>query len=177
MEVIKAIKERRSVRKYKSDPIPEEDLKEILEAARWAPSAGNLQPLEMIVIRDQNIKEKLVRAALGQSFIAEAPVVIGVCANLPKTRRKYGKRGAELYAIQDTAASIQNIHLAAKSLGYATCWIGAFNESEVSKILETPDEVRPVALVPIGKSDEKSRAPRRRDLKEIVYEDVYRKKY
>ncbi len=177
MDVLDAIKERRSVRKYKPDPVPEEDLKKILDAARMAPSAGNMQPLELVVITNQDIKEKLVKAAHGQSFIAEAPVVVVVCANIPRTSKRYGKRGSELYIIQDTAASIQNIHLAAKSLGYATCWIGAYDEGVVEKIIEGPEKVRALALIPIGKPVQQPKAPKKRDLEEITYENVYGEKY
>ena len=173
MDVKDAIKRRRSVRSFKSDPIPEEDLNTILEAARWAPSAGNCQPLELIVVEQEETKKRLAEAALDQSFIEEAPVIIVVCANVPRTEKRYGKRGTNLYIIQDTAASVQNIHLTAYSLGYATCWVGAFDDDKVSKVVETPEKVRPLAIIPIGKPNEAPTAPNRRSLKDITHEEKY----
>lgn len=173
MDVFEAIKGRRSVRAFRSNPIKEEDLQRILDVARLAPSAGNCQPLELIVVRDRATKQRLVRAAHGQSFIAEAPVAIVVCANIPRTSGRYGRRGEELYCIQDTAAATQNIHLAAYALGYATCWIGAFDEKAAADVIKAPLGVRPVAIVPIGKPAEKPSPPQRMPLDKIVHENGF----
>jgi nitroreductase len=173
MDVFEAIKGRRSIREFKPDPIDEKDLTKILNAGRLSPSAGNCQPWEFVVVRDQGIKRKLVRAALGQSFIAEAPVVVVVCANVPRSSARYGRRGAELYCIQDTAAAIQNMHLAAYALGYGTCWVGAFDEDAAAEIIETPPHVRPVALIPIGKPAEKPAPTPRIPLNKIVHENKF----
>ena len=173
MDVFEAIKGRRSVREFESTPVKEKDLEKILDAARWAPSAGHCQPLELVVVKDQAQKERLVRAALGQTFIAEAPVAIVVCANVARTSRRYGRRGEELYCIQDTAAVAQNIHLAAYALGYATCWVGAFDEDAVAEVIKTPAGVRPVAIVPIGKPAEKPSPPQRMPLSKIVHKNQF----
>jgi len=176
MDVFECIKTRRSIRKYLPDPVKEEDLVKILDAARWAPSAGNLQPWEFIIVRDPEKKKAIARAALNQDFIAEAPIVIVVCANIPRTSSVYGTRGATLYCIQDTAAAIQNMLLAAHALGYGTCWVGAFRENEVKKILHIPEEVRPVAIIPLGRPGERPYPRRRYSLTEIVYEEEYGRK-
>jgi nitroreductase len=173
MDVFDAIKGRRSVRAFRSDPVKEEDLQRILDAARLAPSAGNCQPLELVIVRDRATKQRLAHAAHGQSFIAEAPVAIVVCANIPRASRRYGRRGEELYCIQDTAAATQNIHLAAYALGYATCWIGAFDEKAAADVIKAPPGVKPVAIVPIGKPAEKPIAPQRMPLSKIVHEDSF----
>ena len=173
MDVLDAIKGRRSVREFKPEPVKEADLQKILEAAQWAPSAGHCQPLELVVVRDEAVKQKLVRAALGQSFIAEAPIVLVVCADVARTSSRYGKRGADLYCIQDTAAAVQNIHLAAYALGYATCWIGAFDEGEAADAIKAPANVRPLAIIPVGKPAEKPSAPRRMPLEEIVHHEHF----
>ena len=173
MDVFEAIKGRRSVREFESTPVKEKDLEKILDAARWAPSAGHCQPLELVVVKDQVTKQGLVRAALEQTFIAEAPVAIVVCANVARTSRRYGRRGEELYCIQDTAAATQNIHLAAYALGYATCWVGAFDEGAVAEVIKAPVGVRPVAIVPIGKPAEKPSPPQRIPLSKIVREDRF----
>jgi len=173
MDVFDAIKGRRSVRAFRSDPVKEEDLQRILDAARLAPSAGNCQPLELVVVRDRATRQRLALAAHGQSFIAEAPVAIVVCANIPRTSGRYGRRGEELYCIQDTAAATQNIHLAAYALGYATCWIGAFDEGIAADAIKAPAGVRPLAIVPIGKPAEKPSPPQRMPLDKIVHENGF----
>lgn len=173
MEVNEAIKERRSVREFQDEPVSEGDLEQILDAARWAPSSGNTQPLEMVVIRERGKKRQLARAALGRSFVAEAPVVIVVCADVRRTEGRYGRRGEELYAIQDAAAATQNILLTAQSLGYATCWVGAFDDEKVAEAIDAPDRVRPFAIVPLGVPAEEPAAPDRRSLEEITHEDTF----
>lgn len=155
MEVSQAIEERRSIRRYRAEPVPPEHVEKILQAGHRAPSAGNLQGREFVIVRDLNTRHLLCRAALGQRFIEEAPVSIIVCTNLPRTRLRYGKR-AELYVLQDTSASVANMMLQAVDLGLGTCWVGAFDEKEVSNILGLPGEIRPVAILPIGFPDEVS---------------------
>ena len=118
------IKKRCSVRRYQATPVPEEAIGQLLEAARWAPSAGNLQPWFFYVVRSQGVKECLAAAALEQRFIAQAPVVIVVCAEPERSARVYGERGRRLYCYQDTAAAVQNILLAATAMGLGTCWVG-----------------------------------------------------
>jgi nitroreductase len=173
MDVFEAIKGRRSIREFKPDPVKDEDLQRILDAGRFAPSAGNCQPFEFVVVKDPSVKRKLVRAALGQTFIAEAPVVIVVCANIPRTSTYYGRRGEDVYCIQDTAAATQNMLLAAYALGYGTCWVGAFDEVAVSEVIKAPRGVRPLAIIPIGKPAERPSMPPRMSLKEIVHRDGF----
>jgi nitroreductase len=169
MDVFEAIRGRRSVRRFSSADVSDEDLRRILEAAIWAPSAGNLQPWRFVVVRDRGVKEGLARAALNQMFIAEAPVVVVVCADVERSGMYYGDRGRYLYCIQDTAAAIQNMLLAAYALGYGTCWVGAFREEVVREILGLPDNVRPVAIIPIGRPAEKPRPPARIPLEHVVF--------
>ena len=161
------------MREFKSAPVKEKDLEKILDAARWAPSAGHCQPLELVVVRDRTTRQDLARAALWQTFIAEAPISIVVCANVPRTSRRYGRRGEELYCIQDTAAAVQNILLAAYALGYATCWVGAFDDDAVAEVIKTPAGVRPVAIIPLGKPAEEPSPPQRIPLSKIVHEDRF----
>ncbi|MFW5913317.1 MAG: nitroreductase family protein [Candidatus Hadarchaeota archaeon] len=177
MNLLDLIKKRRSVRSFKSKEIPDKDLKKILEAARWAPSAGNKQPLEIVVIKSEKKRTQLTKAALNQKFLKEPPVDLVICANISRTKKKYGERGAKLYAIQDTAAATQNIHLMAKSLGYGTCWVGAFHEKRVAEVINAPSEIKPVAIIPIGIPDEDPQAPGRRDLEKMIYKDSYQNSY
>ncbi len=173
MDVFEAIRGRRSVRRFKPDPVPDEDLEKILEAGIWAPSAGNLQPWEFIVVRDARTRDALCDAAYGQEWVREAPVVIVVCANTMRSAAYYGERGMTLYCIQDTAAAIQNMLLAAYALGYGTCWIGAFSEEEVRRILGIPEHIRPVALIPLGRPAEHPSPPPRRPLSSVVHYERY----
>jgi nitroreductase len=173
MDVLQAIKGRRSIRAYKSNDVPPEMVEKLLEAARLAPSAGNIQPWEFIVVRSSAIKQKLAEAALNQEFIEEAPVVIVVCANEKSSSIRYGVRGKTLYCIQDTAAAIQNIHLTAYSLGLGTCWVGAFREEEAREILKVPDGVRPVAMIPVGYADESPRPRGRRPLDQMIHYETW----
>ena len=153
MEVSEAIGIRRSIRRYKKEDIPPEYVDKIIQAGQLAPSAGNLQGREFIIVRDTATREKLSEAALKQRFVRDVPVCIVVCTNLPRTKSKYGPR-ADLYVVQDTAASVMNMMLQAVDLGLGTCWVGAFEESRVSEILELPQGIRPVAIIPVGVPDE-----------------------
>ncbi|UCC28670.1 MAG: nitroreductase family protein [Candidatus Bathyarchaeota archaeon] len=168
------MKNRRSVRAFTREDVTREEVEKLIDAARWAPSAGNLQPWEFIVVRKPEIKRGLSIAALNQTFIEEAPVVIVVCANQTRSSRGYGVRGINLYCLQDTAAATQNMLLAASALELATCWVGAFKEEEAKRALNLPEQVRPVAIIPIGHSAKNPMTRSRRPLSEIIHFESYR---
>jgi len=172
LDVLEAIKERRSIRAYTAKEVSDEDVERLIEAARWAPSAGNTQPWAFVVVKDAETRQKLSSATL-QTLIQEAPVVIVVCADAIRSSRVYGSRGEKLYSIQDTAAATQNILLAAQELGLATCWVGAFREDEVAKAVKAPWNLRPVAMVAVGYPAERPMAPWRRSFDEIVHYDTF----
>jgi len=159
-ECIETIFTRVSIRRFKPKQIPDEVILKILEAGNAAPSAGNLQARDFIVVKNPVTKLKLAKASLNQMFIAEAPVVVVVCANYPRSMRVYGDRG-RLYAEQDATAAVENILLAVHMLGLGAVWVGAFDEAEVSDILDIPAYARPMAIIPIGYPDE-SPKPRQR---------------
>lgn len=175
MDVEEAIRTRRSIRRFKKNDISDKIVKEILYLGNLAPSAGNLQARDFIIVRDERIKQELVRAALYQDFIAEAPVVIVVCANLERIA-PYGIRGKTLYCIQDASAAIQNILLAIHSKGLAACWIGAFNENEASNILQLPKHIRPVAIIPIGYADEIPMTPPHIEIDDLIHYEGWQEK-
>ena len=160
MECIEAIKGRRSIRRFKDQQVERELVGRLLDAAQMAPSAGNLQARDFIVISDQTSKQKLAKAAMGQSFIEQAPLVVVVIANIERSSRVYKSRG-ELYAIQDAAAGIENLLLAAHSLGLGACLVGAFDQVQVSALLGVPNKMIPVAIIPLGYPDERPSAPPR----------------
>ena len=168
MDVLEVIKKRRSIRAYTEEKVSEENIERLVEAARWAPSAGNTQPLELVIVKNKEIKRKLSEAALNQTFIQKAPVVFVVCANEERSSRGYGFRGINLYSIQDTAAATQNLLLTAHELGIATCWIGAFNPDTARELLGLPREIEPIAFTPLGYPAEKPGYKSRKPLNEIV---------
>jgi nitroreductase len=147
-------------------------LNEILEAAIAAPSSGNCQDWEFIVVKERQNKERLSAAARGERMIVEAPVVVVVCTNLNKLGR-YGARGETLYSIQNTAAATQNLMLAAWEKGIGSCWVGAFDEDEVKQILVIPERVRPLAVIPLGYPNEKPVKPERWPLKDFVHREHF----
>lgn len=176
-ELLELIRYRRSIRKYSDKAIDENIIEALTEAGRWAPSAGNKQPLEIIIVDKEEIRQKLAEAAGRQSFIAEAPILFVIAAHWRRTAERYHDRGRTLYCLQDTAAAIQNILLLATAYGLGTCWIGAFNEDMVDEICQLPKGFRSVALIPIGYADrerpEDRGTPPRRKLEEFVYYNKY----
>lgn len=145
------LKKRHSTREFDPEKeVEEKKLKKILEAAKMAPSAGNMRDWHFEVVKDPTKKTKLGQAALGQMFIAEAPVVIVVCSDLKIAEEHYGERGVNLYAAQDSAAATENMFLACTALDLACAWVGAFDEREVRKVLELPEHIRPLVIMPVG---------------------------
>jgi nitroreductase len=173
MNVLEAIKGRRSIRAFQNKAVLPKIIEELIDAATWAPSAGNIQPWEFIIIRESKIKKSLAEAALNQSSIEEAPVIIIVCANENRSSEGYETRGKTLYCIQDTAAATENLLLFAYSIGLGTCWIGAFREEEVKEILKIPDGIRPVAMIPVGYPAEIPMPRRRRPMRLIVHYEKF----
>ena len=173
MELFEAIKKRRSIRAYTQEDVSEDEVEKLIDAARWAPSAGNIQPWEFLIVKDARIKQKLAEAALDQTFIEEVPVVVVVCVDEARSSWGYGSRGVTLYCLQDTAAAIQNILLVAHALGLGTCWVGAFREELVKAVLNSPKNIRPVAIISVGHAAEKPRDPARRSLREIVHYETF----
>jgi len=173
MDVVEAIRGRRSIRTFKSKEVTQETVEKIIDAVRWAPSAGNIQPWEFIIIREPEIKRRLVEAALDQTFIEEAPVVIVVCANENRSSQGYGIRGKTLYCIQDTAAAIQNLLLTAYSFGLGACWIGAFEEEEARETLKIPSGIRPIAIIPVGYPAETPPPRSKRPMSQIVHYETF----
>ena len=166
MSILDIIRKRRSVRKYKGDPVPEDVLARVLEAARLAPSAKNLQPWKFIVVRDRATKRNLAKAAFDQNFMSKADVVIAACGFPQKAYPGQG-RYMNSWPI-DVTIAFEHLILQAEEEGLGTCWIGAFDEAEVKIVLGVPEEVRVLALTPLGRSDESPRERGRKPLEEIV---------
>lgn len=173
MDVFEAIFSRRSIRKFKKKPVEDELIWKILEAGKWAPSAGNMQSWEVILVKNDDIKEKLVAAAYLRTFIGEAPLIMVLCANTHVAAAMYNERGTELYCIQETACAAENMLLAVHALGLGACWVGSFDEEVLRRALDLPDYLKPVTIIPVGYPDENPYPPPRRDIEEIVHQDKF----
>lgn len=164
MEILPAIQKRRSVRAYTTQPVPEEHLQSVLEAARLAPSARNLQEWRFIVVRDSAIRAQLAVAASGQTFVGQAPVVIAGCS----LNTEYVMRGGQTAYPIDLAIALDHMTLQAAAIGLGTCWIGSFSEDEIRKILGIPAEARIVCLLTLGYPADTPRPKNRRPAAEII---------
>ncbi len=174
MDFYEVINTRRSVRSYKSDPIPEEVLKRVLNAARFAPSGGNRQPTRFILIRDEKRKKQLVPLCNGQSFISQAPVVIAGCGQDIRINR--GGYMGKLSMLIDVAIAFDHLTLAARAEGLGTCWIGSFDNSGIKKFLKVPEDFHIVALTPLGYplGDPFVETTNRLPLEQLICEDEWK---
>ena len=171
MKVLDVIQKRRSVRKYKEDPIPEKALMRVLEAARLAPSGKNFQPWKFIIVKDKALKEKLAQASAGQFFMAEAPIIIVGCGFPDNCYARMG-RYMKSWSV-DVTIALEHLILQAQEEGLGTCWIGSFEEEEVKAILNIPENVKVLALTPLGYPDEIPRFRGRKSLDEIISYDRF----
>jgi len=175
MEVLEAIRTRRSIRKYKTDPVDDKTLVTVLEAARWAPSWANTQCWRFIVVRDGATKNKLAdtldETNPARDAIRNAPLVIVACAELGKAGRKEGELVTDKgdWFMFDVALAMQNLVLAAHSLGLATVFVGRFDAREAARILEVPQGYCVVAMTPLGYPDETKEPRPRKEPSEIVF--------
>jgi nitroreductase len=183
LTVLDVIKQRRSIRQFLDRMIPEEALEALVEALRWAPSAGNLQSRKFYFVLQDALKRKLasavgnpglvpqmkkiIRIAAKQYHVLEAPLIIVACIDRSIMQR-YGERGVQLYAVQDVAASIMNMMLVAQELGLGSVWLGAFNERMVAEVLALPASHRPVAIIPVGYPKHIPEPPPRKKAEEVV---------
>lgn len=169
-KIIEAIKERRSILKFKDEEVSKDSVDTILEAGRWAPSFANLQPWQFIVVRDKELQDQLheiaKRVTIFREGLEEAPVVIAVASNQDKDPSHFIEAGA---------VATQNMALAAHSLGLSSYWIGIFDvdeekksaEKEAKEILDLPEDYRLISLLPVGKANHE-RTSERDELEEIV---------
>jgi nitroreductase len=167
VDILGAVKKRRSIRDFQKKNIPEELVQKLMDALIWAPSAGNLQARKFYFVKKERIRKMIAAAALNQNFIAEAPLVIIGCTD-SRISSKYGERGVYLYSVQDVAASIMCMMLVAHDHGLGSVWVGAFREEGVSEALDLPEYLRPVAVVPVGYPSKVPEPPPRVSKKEAT---------
>ena len=168
MDFFETVKARHSVRAFQSRPVEDEKIHRIIEAVNLAPSAGDLQAYEIIVVKDSKRRNELARAALWQNFIAEAPLCLVFLAYPERSSRKYGHRGSQLYCLQDATIAVSYAQLAATALGLASTWVGAFDDEAVARAVEAPKNKRPIAVLPIGYAAETPDITPRRPVSEIL---------
>jgi nitroreductase len=169
MDVFEAISRRYSVRSYKATDVEENKLKKILEAARLSPSASNRQEWKFIVVRNKETKKKLAKAAFGQSFMGEAPVIIVACGTESRAMLSCGQPTHTV----DVSIACAYLILQAYELGLGTCWIGAFKQDETKKILNIPEPVKVVAMTPLGYPNQAPSQKVRKSLDQIVCYEKY----
>lgn len=167
VDFFEVVQARQSIRAFSRASVEGETLQQILALARLAPSAGDLQSYCIVVIEDEKTKAAIA-AASGQSFVAEAPVVLVFCADAKRSESRYGQRGAQLFCIQDATIAASYVQLAATAQGLASCWVGAFDERAAAAALRAPPELRMVTILPIGWAAERPERPQRRPLEELV---------
>ncbi len=168
MDFFDVLQTRHSVREFSRRNVANMDLKKILRAADAAPSAGNLQSYQIVVIRDPQRKAALARAAYGQDSIASAPVLLVFCADPKISAAKYAEKGAELFCIQDGTIAASYAQLSATALGLASVWVGAFDEQLVRNIV---GGLKPICILPVGYAAAKPELTSRRRLDELVHQE------
>lgn len=173
MEFFDVISTRRSVRAYQRIAVERDKLERILATANTAPSAGDLQAYEIVVVQRAAIRSSLATAAYGQGFLAEAPLVLVFFADPSRSAARYGARGERLFSIQDASIAAAHAQLAATVLGLGSCWVGAFDERRVAQILGAPAGLHPVSMLAIGYAAERPGPTSRRQLSELVHYETF----
>jgi len=168
VEFSELIHKRHSIRAFSSRDVELEKIHRILEASNLAPSAGNLQAYKIYVITKHFLRKELARASLNQGFIADAPVVLVFCADPKRSEVRYLERGVRLYALQDATIACTFAMLAAVDLGLACVWVGAFNNDAVRKVIQVPEDIIPVSVLPIGYAAEPPTISTRCEMKDIA---------
>jgi len=188
LEVLEAIRTRRSIRKYKTTPVDDRTLELVLEAARWAPSWANTQCCKIIVVRDNKIKDELANALIeverGDTLVdnpsietvRSAPAVIVACAEMGKSGYEFGKPATDkgdFWYMFDVALAMQNLTLAAHALGLGTVHLGALNAGRIAGILGVPEGFCVVSMTPLGYPDQEPKPRPRKELSEIIFYDKF----
>jgi len=173
MKVVDAIKKRRSIRKFASKQVRWNHLCEVLDAARYIPTAGNIPTIKLVVVADPKNKEKLAQFSLNQYFLTEAPYLIVVSSDTERLEQNYGKQ-AQTYSKQQAGAAIQSMLLRATELKLATCWVGAFNQKAIQRLLKIPNQIE--AIIALGHPLRNTqRTPKKQDLNRMAFFETYGK--
>jgi nitroreductase len=163
---------RSSVREYDNDPVPDEEIDYLLRCASTAPSAGNLEAWDVIVVTEEDTRMALAEAAFGQTHLEQAPVIFAVCSNYVRSMSRYGERGI-LYALEDATIACTYMMLAAHARNLHSCWTGAFDDTVVREILDLPQHIRPIALLAVGKGHPPGQSTERMATGEHVHRETW----
>jgi nitroreductase len=179
MDLMEAIKGRRSIRKYKPDPIPEEAFRTLIEAVRWAPSWANTQCWEVVVVKDPKVKSELATALTKTNpallSITDAPIVLVLCGKKGVSGFKKGEAATVKgdWLMFDTGIAMQTLCLTAHSLGLGTVVVGMFDQKKAEEILGVPKESEVVAMTPLGYPAAEGSAPKRKEPSEFIFYEKY----
>jgi len=173
MDFEQVLTNRQSIRKFKSTEISDETIREILNLAQLAPSAGNLQAYKIKIVKTNDEKIKLKEATFTRNFIKQesvlnAPVLFVICADQIESEKFFKTRGSDLYAIQDATIFAAHLQLAITARGLASVWVGSFVEEDVRNALSLPKNLRPIIIIPCGYSDEEPKPRQRKELNELI---------
>ncbi|MEM2955224.1 MAG: nitroreductase family protein [Nitrososphaerales archaeon] len=177
MDFFEVLRNRHSIRAFKKKDVEQEKINIILESANLAPSAGDLQAYEIVVIRDQERRLALAEAALNQDFIAQAPLNLVFFINPRRSAKRYGQRGIRLYCLQDATIAAAYSQLAATALGLGSVWTGAFYEEPIMKLANAKEDLIPVAIISIGYPDEEPEVTPRRRIEDFVHDEYISNPY
>lgn len=172
MELKEILVKRKSIRKYKSKKITDNKVSLLLGAAMLAPSAGNIQNCRFIIVDDKNKKDDIAKACMNQTWMAEAPIHIIICSDNSDLKSFFGKYYKN-YSLQNSSAAMENILLKATELKLGSCWVSAFSESNVKRILQIPDEIEVHGIITVGYPNEKPLRKLKSRLKNIVFFNKY----
>lgn len=178
-ELIKGVKERRSIRRFDSRPIEEEKLTDILEAARWAPSWANSQCWEIVIVQNPDLRAQISKLLSPRNpaslAVANGPITLAICAETKKSGFYKGEQSTMLgdWLMYDLGLLTQTICLAAHSLGLGTVIVGYFDHLQVKSLLQIPDGFEIVALVPMGYPDHAPSPPKRREIRDFTHLDRF----
>jgi nitroreductase len=170
------IRERRSIRRYKDKDLPLSVVGEILDIAKHTPSSGNIQNWKTIVVKDPEMRQQLAEASMEQYWMVEAPVFLVICNDYDKVKDHYPVLG-KMYSIQNCAAFAYAITLAAHDFGVASCWVGAFDNEKVQRLLGIPDNVDPEIIISLGYSDDMKAQQLRDEVKYICFHEKWGAKF
>jgi len=183
MDFQDVIRKRRSIRHFLDRDVPQDVVFKLLDAARWAPTGGNLQPWEFVVVRDRANRESLVNATFigymaktgkPQKWMLEAPLILAACVNVKRAVARYGSGElTRTNVLMDVGAAVENLLLAAVDMGLAACWVAGFVQEKVAAVLKVPEGIKVLALIPVGYSDRIPGSPPRLDPEDFTYYETY----
>jgi nitroreductase len=169
MELDDVLEKRRTIRKYMNIPVEKDKWSTLLDVSKFTPSAGNLQAWKIIVVRSLDNRERIAQICHNQLWMAQAPVHFIICADLTKAKYYFGKRGEDLFVVQDCAVLASNMMLKATDMGLSSSWIGAFDEPRLKHHFGIPSAFKPTAILTFGYGDEVVPAPPRCELRDITF--------